>query len=118
MNLPATGATAMIIAEDEPCFKVTANCGHVNMFIKPLPKPSEPVWCYRCQDYQTAVFVDFPLGLSRSNTRLNAEKKETCKRGHVFTAANTWTSEKTGKRMCRACKAERQRLGRAGLIEI
>lgn len=101
----------------EPAFKITANCGHSNWFVNPLPKPGEPVYCYRCSDYQTTVLVDFPLGTSRRNTRLVAAPREMCKRGHLFTEENTWTSKKTGKRHCRKCKADRQRLERAGLIQ-
>ena len=31
-----------------------------------------------------------------------------CSRGHVWTKENTWTSKKTGFRMCRACKNLRE----------
>lgn len=32
-----------------------------------------------------------------------------CPRGHEFTAANTYTHPKTGKRKCRACKRDRDK---------
>jgi hypothetical protein len=38
-------------------------------------------------------------------------RKATCLRGHVFDAANTYSH--SGKRYCRACKLDRQRLARA-----